>query len=284
MSLPPLNDWMDTVLGLHRAALLLGVVQRLTQPPQPAYLELSLRATPAGLSGGPLPGGGRLLLDLAGGRLLLSSPGAAEQAFPIAGRTQAELFEALFACLAEGELAAHLPPGESSFERAAAGVAARGGRYKPLSAESLLDPDPIRLDPEKAQAYSLALQAAFNGLARFRAGLLGMMTPLVVWPEHFDLATLWFLGGEINEDRPHLSFGFAPYSPGIEEAYFYAYAYPYPARYQPPALPEGARWHTQGWTGMVLPYNTLAASPNPAQAIEAAFTRVHASLLPLIAP
>jgi len=283
MTLPPLTDWMETALGLHRAALLLGVVQRLTQPPQQAYLELGLRLIPAGLSAGELPGGGRLLLDLAGGRLLLTAPGTPERAFPLAGRSQAGLFEELFATLAEGALASRLPPGDTLFERVAAGAAARGGRYKPLQAESLLDPAPIRLDPQAAQAYALALQAAFTGLACFRAGLLGLQTPLVVWPEHFDLATLWFLGERVDESQPHLSFGFAPYSPGIEEAYFYAYAHPYPESYDTPALPEGARWHTQGWTGMVLPYNTLATRPDPVQAIEAAFSHTYASLLPLIA-
>ena len=38
---------------------------------------------------------------------------------------------------------------------------------------------------------------------------------------------------------------------------------PAPAGWTDLALPEGAYWYTQGWTGAVLPYATLVASSRP---------------------
>ncbi len=49
----------------------------------------------------------------------------------------------------------------------------------------------------------------------------------------------------------------------------YAYAYPAPGNESPTALPEGARWYSQGWKGIVLPYEVIAAQSNPAEFVEA---------------
>lgn len=282
MPLPPLDHWIDTAQGLHRGALLLGAAQRLTQPPRAAYLELGLVPARQGLETGRLPSGGRLRLDLAGSRIVYTSPEGLERSYNLPGRTQALVFEELFGLLAQDELASFLPPGEDLFERLAAGVASKGNRYRPLRRESLLDPSPLRIDRQAAEDYSAALEEIFTGIARFRASLEGLVTPLVVWPEHFDLAGLWFAGCEIDESYPHISLGFAPYSEGIEEAYLYAYAYPYPDTYDPPALPPGARWHTTGWTGMVLPYRVIASQAEPVRFVEEACATIFAGLRRLL--
>jgi hypothetical protein len=83
-----------------------------------------------------------------------------------------------------------------------------------------------------------------------------------VWPEHFDLSTLWFppSNPEMDDHKSHLSFGFAPFTPGqYEHPYFYAYAYPYPDPFDPPALPGPALWHEEGWRGAVITYDDIAA-------------------------
>jgi hypothetical protein len=93
---------------------------------------------------------------------------------------------------------------------------------------------------------------------------------------------LWFSGHEIDESQPHLNFGFAPHSPGLDFPYLYAYAYPYPDRYQPPEMPEGAVWHTQGWTGAVLPLEVVAADLDPVHLIELDLRNIYSRLLVLL--
>jgi hypothetical protein len=182
----------------------------------------------------------------------------------------------------KGELAGVLPQESSLFARVTAGIAARAGRYRLPEPETLLAEAPIEIDPATAVDYLSALQIIFTGIARFRARRIGMMTPLIVWPEHFDLSTLLFTGNEIDERQPHLNFGFAPYSEGLDHPYLCAYAYPYPEHYAPPSLPEGARWHTQGWTGMVLPYEVIAAQPDALSFVEASCEATYPGLLALI--
>jgi hypothetical protein len=282
MTLPRLDNWTETSFGLHRGALLLGALQRLTQPPQPSYLELGLQVVTNGLAAGLLPGGGRVVLDFNAGSLLYSPPSGAEVSFPLNGSSQAQIFAGLFGVLAQGELSGLLPAGSSLAERVSAGITARGKRYRPPRPETLWDETRIRLDAQTVRGYLEVLQLVFTAIARFRARLTGMQTPLVVWPEHFDLSTLWFQGAAIDESQAHLNFGFAPFSDGLPTPYLYAYAYPYPQHYDPPALPVGARWHTQGWTGVVLPYEVIAAQPDPAAFVEEACQTIYRPLLALL--
>jgi hypothetical protein len=282
MAKQDIHNWQPTVAGLHKGALLLGAVQRLTQEPLPAYLELGLEPTATGLLGSELPRGERIELDFAAGSLAIKGKQGQEEKFSLQGATQAQVFEALFGVLSTSYLAGMLPAGRTLFERVSTRIAGRGGRYKAPQKNQLIDETLIEINAQAASEYLAALKNTFDGLARFRAHLMGLMTPLVVWPEHFDLSMLWFTGTEIDENQPHLNFGFAPYSPGLEFPYLYAYAYPYPDRYQPPELPEGARWHTAGWTGVVLPYEALADDPRPAERIESDMRKVYHGLRALL--
>ncbi len=285
MSLPKLEYWTETAHGLHKGALLLGALQRLTQPPQPSYLELGLQVVPTGLTSGLLTERGRVILDLNSGSLVYSPPmGEAEIAIELDGRSQAEVFTELFQTLMKSELAGVLSPrrGEDLFECVSRAITAKGSRYKPPKREILFDQEEIRIDPRAAKNSLLTLQTVYSGIARFLARQTGLKTALVVWPEHFDLSSLLFEGTEIDEGQPHLNFGFAPYSEGIEQPYLYAYAYPYPEHYSPPALPPGAVWHTQGWTGAVLPYEAIAAQPDSQGFVEESCVAIYQGLHALI--
>lgn len=283
MTLPRLENWNETSFGLHRGALLLGALQRLTQPIQPAYLELGLQVVPNGLAAGQLPAGGRVALDINAGSLVYSPTSGAEVSFPLNNSSQAQVFAGLFGVLSQNELSGLLPEGEDLTQRVSAGIAARGDRYPAPRPETLWDGTRIKLDAQTARSYLQVLHLVFTAVARFRARLRGLQTPLVVWPEHFDLSTLWFQGTAIDESQAHLNFGFAPFSEGLPNPYLYAYAYPYPQHYDPPPLPPGARWHTHGWTGVVLPYDALAAQHDPAAFIEDACQSIYRGLLALLA-
>jgi len=61
-----------------------------------------------------------------------------------------------------------------------------------------------------------------------------------------------------------MNFGFTFGDEGIPEPYFYITAYPLPEVFPGLSLPPGTKWHTEGFSGAVLPYRSLLENTNPA--------------------
>ncbi|MBC7871570.1 MAG: hypothetical protein H7Y09_12080 [Chitinophagaceae bacterium] len=254
MPLPALTHWDATIHSLHRAAQILGALRLAWVKQQPNYLELSLDITPDGLSTDVLPNGGEVILHFSKAALIYRKDAKTSLEIPLAGHSQATLLEALLEAI---QLAEPLLPNsadKSLTENLLAAMAATG---HPLieGHNQVTDTTLLEVDLSIATDYAQALYTVFTAAARFKARLSGFVTPIVVWPEHFDLSFLWFATKETNEQAPHLNFGFAPFSAGIERPYFYAYAWPLPANFTVPELPQPAYWHTTGWTGVVVPYD-----------------------------
>src|SRR5262245_39732621 len=81
--------------------------------------------------------------------------------------------------------------------------------------------------------------------------------PVLCWPHHFDMATVHNVGGGRTR-----GIGLAPGDEWIDEPYWYVNFSPSPDPSQLAPLEIG-RWHTEGWTGAVLP---AAAGPQQAAA------------------
>jgi hypothetical protein len=110
-------------------------------------------------------------------------------------------------------------------------------------------------------------QAAAHLLEGVRTSIAGA-SPVRCWPHHFDIATLVTLGGTGEATRT-IGVGMSPGDALIEEPYFYVTPWPYPPPTTTlPALPEGGRWNTTGWTGAVLQSSTLVrkSDDGPARA------------------
>src|SRR5664279_5559123 len=247
--LPALENASPTIHSLHTVASLLGAVRLLVFERQPNYLELGLKITPQGLSTDLLPAGGEVTLDFRQVALVYTPAAGVAVILPISGQAQAALLETLLKTIYVDELAQTIPHAASETYTDSVFKAVEGfvNRIKPKH-DHYSDQTPLQFNAQAARDYATTLYSIFTGVARFRARLNGSLTPVVVWPEHFDLSFLWF-AAQPDEQHPHLNFGFAPYSAGIDEPYLYAYAYPYPAQYEAPRLPQGARWNTAGWTG-----------------------------------
>ena len=138
------------------------------------------------------------------------------------------------------------------------------------------------VDPQVSGQYMDALYRIFTAVARFRARLTGPMTPIVVWPEHFDLSFLWFATDKATDEFPHMNFGFAPFDAETERPYLYAYAYPMPDAFERLPLPARARWHTSGWRGALVPYDALTAVEHPEAEIEAIGAAIYGVLSPTL--
>lgn len=244
MSFPRLAGWEQTRDALHQAAQVLGAVKVAVSEPQPNELEYSLAVIPGGLGTGPQEGlgGGGLELDLARASVRFRRGGEERFVLPVARSSQVRLADALVAALAKE------------------GVAVTPGR------EKIVHEAPFAVDAGHAAAWAEVVEVVHGVLSRFREGIAGgHRTPVVLWPHHFDLAFLRFVGfdADVHTD-PQLSFGFAPESEGIPMPYLYWYGWPMPEGLLHQPAPGKTRWQTEGWTGLVLEWSRLVDAPDPA--------------------
>lgn len=271
--LPALTGWEESAHSLHRAAELLGAIRMLVRDPMPNYLELALRVDPSGLSTDVLPSGGSAVLDFGKAALIVTSKSGAQASLELNAHTQASLLEAVLGTLdANGEGLAPARNGSLSKGFLAALHAKMHTLYGSLE---LTSTEPLTVDPKVSAEYGAALYGVFTAIARWKARLTGPQTPLVVWPEHFDLSTLWFASGHAEESGPHMNYGFAPFDAIHPRPYLYAYAYPMPGGFERLPLPKPAQWHTEGWKGVYVPYDELAKSNDPEALIERIFGDVY---------
>jgi hypothetical protein len=285
--LPSLANWEETFHSLHKAAMLLGAIRQLVRPREANYLELALRVEPNGLSTDTLPSGGNVLLDFTPAALVYTGPaGNRGDPIPLADHSQASLFEALLREMAvhdevPGTLWVRPQPGQSYIAAMLAALDSSEHVFKPKSGELTSDA-PLAADLQTSGDYSRALYRIFTATARFRARLTGPQTPIVVWPEHFDLSTLWFPTNDRSDVAPLMNFGLAPFDAASERPYLYAYAYPMPVGFEKLPLPAPASWHTEGWKGLFVAYDDLARADDPEALIESLFERVYELLAPTL--
>lgn len=145
---------------------------------------------------------------------------------------------------------------------------------KPLERPAPDQPEETEM-PDAVVAHGAPFRFDHEGpaeLARwfaFGAGLLEEITALepkageiLLWPHHFDLATLITLEGE-GESAKTVGVGLSPGDAGRPLPYFYVNAWPTPKDPELPALPSGGVWNTEGWFGAVLdaaPIQALASA------------------------
>lgn len=287
MRFPQLVDWKTTSWALHQASMLLGPIHNAVFAPRNNYLHLPIFIEPTGLVSQRLPQGGHVHVDFKAAAVVYRPASGGEVRLGLAEHTQASLFQALLGALRQDELAAFLAdaPNDDLITHLMTKLRADTSRVEFLSLEAVTNREPLTVNPHTATAYADVLYSVYTAVARFRARLDGHMTPVVVWPEHFDLSTLWFHPDNAAMDayKAHLNFGFTPYTPGqYDEPYLYAYAYPYPEPFTPPALPEPAFWNMDGWRGVAVRYEALQGHDDPSGFVETLFAQIFAVLQGLL--
>jgi hypothetical protein len=124
---------------------------------------------------------------------------------------------------------------------------------------------------DHANSLGQVLTAVNVAMAEFRAGIKEETSPIQLWPHHFDLSMLWLPGEKIEGQDPdneeysdkQMNFGFTFGDEGTPEPYFYVTAYPLPDKFPSLKLPAGTEWQTEGFSGVVLLYETLIKSSDP---------------------
>lgn len=251
---PPLSldHWRPTRDTIQGYAQVIGKIRRVLTPPQKHWWHISLRAAAPGLTSTPIHSGDQvfeLLLDFTHHRLLLTTSHGHRRDFSLKGQSLHAFSHEVLALLAEINI-------DPEFDR-----------------EQFAKDDPGSYDESAVADFWQAFSQIDAVLKEFRHGLRKESSPVQLWPHHFDLAVLWFSGRLVPDQDPdnpeyadeQMNFGFSTGDEGISEPYFYATAYPTPEAWTNADLVDGAYWHSEGWTGAVLPYARISGDASGAE-------------------
>lgn len=244
MTLPPLSNWETTRDALHQVSLIVGAIRVASSEPLANDLQYSLTVTQRGVSTSELKIGGEVTFDFASFTLTYHSPNTDGFTIDATEHTQQSLMQATLNEFAK--LNIELEP----------------------SLKHIVHDNPLKVDKSLAQDYLTTVDAIYTALARFRAKLSGGMSPIVIWPHHFDMAFMWFATESMDEHTaPHLALGFAPFSDGIDRPYFYAYGWSQKTGYVQVEIDPPAQAITESYTGLYAEYDTLRKEGNFNQVI-----------------
>ena len=245
-----LADFEPTRQTLHLYSNAIGVILRVHGIAHPKWWHISLKLRPDGLTTDniPLPDGGvlALRLDLNQHQLIITSSSGETKSVGLAdGLTGSEMGDWVITAVSQFGLQGNYPR------------------------EKFINDEPRSYDPELAKKYFAVLTNVARTFEDHRASLEGPVSPVQIWPHGFDIAFEWFgtrveraeEHGEVQEFPSQLNLGFYPGSEGVAP-YFYSNPWPFEAEVLlDKPLPAGAKWHTAGWQGAMLPYNELVDQP-----------------------
>jgi hypothetical protein len=134
---------------------------------------------------------------------------------------------------------------------------ATGVPRRPLTRPSWMIPELCRERFSAEQAPALAeLSRWYGNAAHVLAGIAAAFdgaSEVRCWPHHFDIAAL-LPGGRPGRT---VGVGLSPGDDAYREPYWYVSPYPHPKNPAVPTLPNGGRWHRDGFFAAVLPGSDL---------------------------
>jgi hypothetical protein len=154
------------------------------------------------------------------------------------------------------------------------------GKEPEVDSELKSNSQKLVYNEKDASNYFQALLEISIVLKAFKHSFKEETSEVQLWPDHFDLALLWFSGNKIEgvdpNDEEHadeqMNFGFSTGDDGIPEAYFYITAYPMPEKMKNIAVTPPLYWHGNTFKGFALKYNELLKAEDPAQLLFYSFT------------
>jgi hypothetical protein len=257
-----LSEWQPTRDVLRQYSRIIGEIRGRYMPKSKHWWHIALSVSARGLTTTPFPVAGQsleLILDLTNHQLAIDSSDGWSNSLPLNGQSEAGLSRGISAALT------------------AAGLEVEPDLLATFDGEVVLPYDVAAVD-----RFRRVINWVDGAFKAFKGGLREETSPVQVFPHHFDLAMNWFSGRLVpgvdpaDEERAdeQMNFGFVTGDESIPDAYFYATAYPAPDDWTNLELAEGAYWHTQGWTGAVLPYAAVAAASSPTDLLTEYLSRV----------
>jgi len=86
----------------------------------------------------------------------------------------------------------------------------------------------------------------------------GVKTQICLWPHHFDNAFRWFSGRKIDEKDEEMGIGVSSGDDTYELPYIYITFWPPLRKTNTLQIPDAAVLHDKEWTGLILPYESIA--------------------------
>lgn len=242
--------------ALHAYALVLGGWLVASRSPRKHWWQGSLRPSARGLTTGAMYGGiaYEAELDLVRGQLRVSASDGDELVESLRGQPAAELAAGIAGFLTTRGVDEEQVPGED--------------------AQSDTRDHTQAYSAASGRAIAEAWRAVVAALEELRAGIREETSPIQLWPHHFDLSMVWLPGDKVAGHDPasieaadyadrQMAFGYTLGDDTIAEPYFYITAYPSPAAFAGLALPTGAVWRSEGFTGVTLTHARLLESADP---------------------
>jgi hypothetical protein len=261
VSFPP--TWPDTARALHGYAAVLGAVPRAHADPHPRWWHVGLVLGEGRLETErvALPDGGYLRLGLAPAEHLAWIEGAhgSRVELPLdAGMSADDFADRVFS------------------EAAAAGL---GDSY---DRSSFASDDTPAYDRAASETYWANLMAVHSVLQR-RRDEMDDPGEIHVWPHHFDMSFEWYgtrtVAGEDGSSHPaQINLGFNV----LGDQYVYSSPWPFDEALLEERLTPPGSWHTEGWTGAMLPFAALLDDESWDERILTFAREVYAAGLPLL--
>lgn len=245
-----LAGWRETRDTLHQYARLAGRIRAAMTPRHKHWRHITLHAAATGLTTTPMLANGKtleLLLDCIWHRFTLKSSYGEEQHIQLQGQSIRDVCDDV--------VAAFLSMGASP----------------DVDRSAFPDSRPAAYDTDAVARFWRAFAWIDVVFKRFKGELREETGPVHVFPHHFDLSVKWFSGRLVSGADRHdeesadelMNFGFLSGDESVPDAYFYITAYPLPQELTNAPLPDGACWHTEGFTGAVMRYEAVRAAADP---------------------
>ncbi len=131
-------------------------------------------------------------------------------------------------------------------------------------------PFDLEYDAQQSEAFFQTLVQIEHIFQKHFVDLPSPVSPVQMWPHGFDLAGEWYGGrlqeveenGRVQRMPAQINLGFYP-GDSDDDSYFYSNPWPFESdQLLSQELPDGARWHTHGWQGSILPYRELLGDPD----------------------
>lgn len=260
-TLPPLPEtWEETRATLHAYSRGVSAVPRAHALAHPKWWHVGLEIGPTGLATPPvaLPAGGafQLRMDLRKHATSLeTSHGEALDFDMTAGVSGTGFADQLIAAISDLGL-------EGDYDRS-----------------KFENDEPRKYDPDAAETYFAALTDVVAAFRSHAHSLEGEPGPVHHWPHNFDTSVEWYgtrmveheEGGEAEQLPAQINLGFYPEG----RPYFYSNPWPFDEALTASELPHGAEWHTEGWQGTILYYDTLVGDPAALRKVQEYAAAVH---------
>lgn len=258
MSLPKLQDWLETKQILHDALQIVLRARLIDRAPLPNSMQYSTVPTQFGATSGELTFGGVLELHYGSGDLVYRRNGDAVFAIDINGKSQTEVFDHVFAAFAEAKL--NLQP----------------------TRDKIVGKTPFTLDLMQASQYAEVQWRMYITLSMLKGRIVGPQTPVALWPHGFDISTLWFPDVMDEHNESHINFGFSPGTPEVGQPYVYFYAWPLPEKL-PEGLPDIVTWNTSWSTpGGMIEYDKFSNERQPEIVVSDILTDIYNRVAPMM--